>query len=215
MARIIPAILARDEQEFRKRVATVAPLASCIQLDVLDGTLFGERSYSNAARIGDMHLSIPFEAHLMIANPETKVRDWIRAGASRVVVHREAPGNISEALEIIRLSDRTPGLAINPETDIRELDEFIPFVSYLLVMGVLPGAQGRLFKPETLGRVRSLKAAYPHLTIGVDGGVNARKHLAHELAVAGADDLIVGSAIWKSDDPVAAFKELVTDATIQ
>jgi len=61
-----------------------------VQVDVLDGTLFPERSFSDAAAIAAMHLSLSFEAHLMVNDPEEKVRAWIRAGASRIIIHAEA-----------------------------------------------------------------------------------------------------------------------------
>ncbi len=222
MTRIIPAILARDEQEFRKRVATATALVSSggigtpmIHLDVLDGSLFPERSFANIERLKTLRLSLPFGVHLMVHKPEETVQAWIKLGAARVIIHREAQGNLGLALERIRHANREAGISLNPETDLRALDEFIPFIHYIQVMGVQPGAMGRPFNPDTIGRVRALRAAYPHLKIGVDGGVTAKKHLAHELAVAGADELIVGSALWASDNPAAAFEEIVVDASLK
>jgi len=215
MARVVPAILERDEQTFRKRVATIAshlgedPL---IQIDVLDGTMLPGRSFGDPAAVAALRLATPFEAHLMVNDPEEAAREWTRAGARRVVVHLEAKGNLGLALERIRHDDRVPGMALNPDTDLRALDEFIPFIHYILVMGVSPGGQGRGFVPETVDRVRALRRAYPDRIIGVDGGVTDRNHLARTLARAGADDLIVGSAIWRADDPLAAYRSLVTDA---
>jgi len=213
VTRVLPSILARDEQEFRKRTASVAGRVPMLHVDVLDGTLFPERSFANPARIAALHLTVPFGVHLMVNNPEAAASAWIVAGASRIIIHIEALGNLGLALEKVRHAEREAGIALNPETDLGRLDEFAPFIQYVLVMGVHPGDMGRAFRPETTGRVRAIKQAYPHLTVGVDGGVTAKKHLAHELAVAGADELIVGSAIWNADNPILAYNEIVADAT--
>jgi ribulose-phosphate 3-epimerase len=99
-------------------------------------------------------------------------------------------------------------------TDLAELEEFIPFIDYVLLLGVNPGGQGRSFHPDTIGRVRFLRAAHPNIKIGIDGGVTDAAHLAHELACAGADELIVGSSLWKSKNPAAAYNAIVADATL-
>jgi ribulose-phosphate 3-epimerase len=212
MTRVLPSILARDEQEFRKRTAAVAGRVPMLHIDVLDGSLFPERSFANPARIASLHLSIPYGVHLMVNNPELVMREWIGAGASRIIVHIEALGNLGLALEKVRHAEREAGLALNPETDLSRLDEFVPFIQYVLVMGVHPGGMGRAYHPETMGRIRAIKQAYPQLTVGVDGGVTTKKHLAHELAVAGADELIVGSSMWNADNPFLAYQEIAADA---
>ena len=214
MARIIPAILVQDEGEFRRQVSIAVIFAPMIQLDVLDGTMVPERSWNNAKAAAAMHLSIPFEAHLMVNDPELKAPAWIRAGAQRIIVHPEAKGNIGHALEQIRLANRLAGIALNPDTDLAIVKDLAPFIDHIQVMGVHPGAQGQAFDPNAVDRVRALRRAYPHLTIGVDGGVTDMGHLAHELAVAGADDLVVGSAIWTSKDPQRAFLMIDHDANV-
>jgi len=214
VSRIITAILVENENEFRKQISLAMAFSRMIQLDVLDGTMLPERSWNNAKAAAAMHLAIPFEAHLMVNNPELKVPAWIRAGAERIIVHLEAKGVIGLALEQIRLADRRAGIALNPETDLGLVKEFIPFIDHIQLMGVRPGAQGRAFDPETVGRVRALKKTYPHITIAVDGGVTAAGHLAHTLAVAGTDDLVVGSALWGSKDPAAAYAAIAADARV-
>jgi ribulose-phosphate 3-epimerase len=214
MARIIPAILVKDESAFRKQVSLAALFAPMVQIDVLDGTMLTERSFGDAAAVAAMHLTLPFEAHLMADDPELKVGAWIKAGASRIIVHLEAKGDLGLALEKIRHADRIPGLAVNPETDLALLKDWTPFVHHFQVMGVNPGAQGRPFDPETVARARALKRAYPHITVSVDGGVTDFRHLARELAEAGVDDLVIGSAIWGSNDPSRAYREIEKDANV-
>lgn len=212
MSRIIPAILVNDENEFRRQISLATAFAKLVQIDVLDGTLFPERSFSDAAAIAAMHLIMSFEAHLMVNAPEEKVKDWIRAGASRIIIHAEAQGNIGVALERIRHSDRRAGIALNPETDLAALEDMAPFIDHVQIMGVHPGGQGRSFDPDTASRVRVVKSAYPHLTVAIDGGVTDVAHLAHELAASGADDLVVGSAVWRAKDPARAYREICADA---
>jgi len=214
MSRIIPAILVKDEGEFRRQVSIAAAFAKLVQIDVLDGTLFPERSFSDANAIAAMHLSLSFEAHLMVNEPEKRVRDWIRAGASRIIIHAEAAGNLGLALEQIRHADRRAGLALNPETGLAILEEFAPFIDHIQLMGVHPGGQGRTYDEETASRVRAVKTALPHLTVAVDGGVTDAQNLARILAAAGANDLVVGSAIWRANDPSRAYREIAADARV-
>jgi ribulose-phosphate 3-epimerase len=216
MSRIIPAILVHTEPEFRRQVSLAALFRPpVVQADVLDNTLYPKKSFSFPDQLAAMHLSIPFEAHLMIDYPEKKVASWIKAGAERVIIHCEAKGNLGLAIETIRHNGRLAGMAIDPRTDLAQTAEFAPFVDYFLVMGVIPGSQGQKFLPETVERVRSLKRAFPRVKIGVDGGVTDFRHIVRELASAGADDLTVGSAIWQAPDPAKAYADLVKDATIQ
>jgi ribulose-phosphate 3-epimerase len=214
MSNILPAILAKNENDFRAKAAAAAIFADAAQIDVLDGTLFNETCWADPEAIASEHYPFRFDAHLMVANPEKIADAWIAAGAKRIIVHREAPGNIGKTLERVRKFDREFGLAFNPETDLAELEEFVPFIDYILLLGVNPGGQGRLFHPDTIGRVRILRAAHPSIKIGVDGGITDAAHLAHELMAAGADELIVGSALWKSKDPAAVYKAIVADASI-
>jgi len=212
MPRIIPAILVQNENDFRMQVSLAAMFAPMIQIDVLDGTMLPERAWNNAKAAA--HLSIPFEAHLMVNDPELKVPAWIKAGAERVIIHAEAKGKLGFSLETIRHANRLAGIAINPETDLAVLKEFASFVDHFQIMGVHPGAQGREFVAETIDRVRAVKRTYPHITVGVDGGVTDAKHLVHELSAVGTDDLVVGSAIWKAENPTEEYKRLVEDAKI-
>jgi ribulose-phosphate 3-epimerase len=214
MSRIIPAILVKDEDEFRRQISIAVAFAKLVQIDVLDGTLFPEHSFSDTKAIAAMHLSLAFEAHLMVNDPEQKVNDWIRCGASRIIIHAEAKGNLGLALQRIRHADRRAGLAFNPETSLAVLEDLAPFIDHVQIMGVHPGGQGRPFDPETASRVRAVKIALPHLTIAVDGGVTDADNRARELSVAGADDLVVGSAIWKANDPSRAYREIAADAKI-
>jgi ribulose-phosphate 3-epimerase len=214
MSRIIPAILVDNENEFRRQISLAVAFASIVQLDVLDGTLFPERSWNNAKAAAAMHLAIPFEAHLMVNNPELKAPAWVRAGAQRVIVHVESKGSIGMALEQVRQAGRLAGVALNPETELAIVKDLIPFIDHIQLMGVQPGAQGRPFDPETTSRVRALKKMYPHITIAVDGGVTDMGDLARQLAAAGADDLVVGSALWKAKDPARAYHDIMADANI-
>jgi ribulose-phosphate 3-epimerase len=214
MSRIIPAILVKDENELRRQISLAAAFAKLVQIDVLDGTLFPERSFSDAGAVMAMHLSMQFEAHLMVNEPEKKVMDWVRAGASRIIIHIEAEGNIGLALERIRHSDRLAGIAFNPDTGLSALENFAPFIDHVQIMGVHPGGQGRSFDPETAMRVRAVKKAFPKLTVSVDGGVTDAADRARDLAACGADDLVVGSALWRANDPSRAYREIAADAKI-
>jgi ribulose-phosphate 3-epimerase len=212
MPRITPAILVQDENAFRRQVSLAAAFAPAIQLDAMDGTMVPERSFSDPVAVAKAHLSIAFGVHLMANGPEEKVKRWIAAGAANVIIHVEAEGNTGLALERIRHAGRKAGLAINPDTDLVAMKDWAPFVDIFQVMGVRPGGQGRDFDAETPDRVRALKRTFPHIEVLVDGGVSDIGHIARKLAQAGADELVVGSALWRSPDPAKAYRDIAADA---
>jgi ribulose-phosphate 3-epimerase len=214
MSNILPAILAKNEKDLREKISAASEFAESVQIDVLDGTLYKATCWADPEAIAALPLPIPFDAHLMVAKPEDVALLWVKAGAKRIVVQRDAPGNLGKVLEQVRKLNREFGLAINPEIDLAELEEFIPFLDYVLVLGVPPGAQGRTFDPDTIGRVRNIRAKHPNLKIGVDGGITDSAHLAHELAAAGADELVVGSSLWRVKDPAAAYRAIAEDAVV-
>lgn len=208
MTLIMPAILARDEDEFRRKVARVAPLGLPLHIDVMDGVFVKESTFSPAERACDLVNGIPFEAHLMVSNPEHAAPVWLACGASRVIFHAEATGKESLIFRATAEDGVKLSLALNPETPLSLITPFLDSYRSVMVMGVPPGRGGQPLNDIAIEKIRALKALRPSLIVAVDGGVKPEN--ARLLADAGADILIVGSALTDADDPAAAllkFKE--------
>lgn len=213
MVEIIPAILAKDEKEFRRKVEAVAELAETIQIDVMDGKFVDNLTFADPERVSKMNLPMAFEVHLMVEDPESRLDGWSLAGCLRAIVHAESVKNLPETLKKVKLFGMEPGIAINPETPVSAIAEAVPFAAVVQVMGVHPGWMGQPFEPSTIAKVKELRAHYPDLVIAVDGGVAVG--IARQLAEAGADRLVSGSALFNSGSPAKAIEALRNDVEIE
>jgi ribulose-phosphate 3-epimerase len=150
-----------------------------------------------------------YEIDLMVNKAEEVVDEWVSTGATRVIVHAEMKGDL--AMAITKLKDRAEiGLALNIETAIDVIEPFKDEIQFVQCMGIDHiGFQGQKFDDEVINKIKEIKARYPQLPISVDGGVSLES--APKLIEAGANRLVVGSAIFDSDnvfDAIANFKRL-------
>ncbi|MFA6603894.1 MAG: ribulose-phosphate 3-epimerase [Patescibacteria group bacterium] len=206
MPQVIPAILARTEEEFIAKIEKIRPLGVMVQIDVMDGRFVPNTTWADPEKIPGLLKGIPFEAHLMVDNPEHMAIVWLAAGAARVFFHIEA----TEREELIlRSADKESGkvgIAINPDTPLSRITPMLDKIKNVLIMGVNPGASGQTMLPITLDKIEALKVIRPALNISIDGGVNLET--APKLIRAGADCLVAANALTNSPDPAAALAEL-------
>lgn len=217
---IIPALLPKSREEFAALAARVEPFAKTVQLDVVDGVFNDNASWPYTAPgiaedISGFRLpaleKIFWEVDLMAQEPREIGLSFIRAGASRVIAHVEAFQDADAArgvLEAWQQAGAQALIALSLDTPIARIEELFYDAQGVQVMGIAEiGAQGRPFDERALARVRELRARFPEALISVDGGVTVER--AAELRRAGADRLVVGSAIMKANDPQAAYEEIV------
>ncbi len=147
-----------------------------------------------------------FEIDLMVADPEQEVEHWLTAGARRIIIHFESTKNMDRIIgELQGLVEI--GIAIGLDTPIDDIAPFIHDIDVVQCMGIRRvGFQGEAFDERVLEKVRELKSRFPERLVSVDGGVNLET--AELLREAGADRLIVGSAIFESENIVQALEEL-------
>jgi len=200
--RIIPAVIASDQDELDASLRKVMGFAPIIQLDVMDGVFVPSRSL-------DFDLRLPegphYQVHLMVADVQRHVKRF-RSSGGTMIIHAESLRDVEA--EVGRL--RTPGvclfLAINPETLVERITPVIGGLDGVMVMTVNPGKYGSRFLPECLDKVEELKALRSSLTVEVDGGmVPETVRLARRR---GVDLFTSGSYIMKSPDPLRAYREL-------
>lgn len=219
MVEIVPAILPQSFADMEAKLAQVHDAVSSVQIDVVDGIFApnttwpyqgGERFSSIIAQDEGLPFweDLDFEFDCMLAHPEKEVPNYISAGASRVVVHSEGK-DLRAALETFQ-KDRAGdlgialGLALLPGESAATFAQYRELVDFVQVMGIANvGFQGKEFDARAIDLITSLRADNPDLTIQIDGGVNIEN--ARALALAGANRLIVGSAIFKAEDPREAI----------
>jgi len=210
---IIPAILAKDEKELRRKVESVTGLCETIQLDVMDGTFVDNTTWNEPERLQKMPLPMDFEVHLMVKDPIDRFDAWSLAGCGRVLIHAESVDDLAGALRQAKSYGMEAGISLNPETPLSAIEDAIPEADVVQVMGVHPGWMGQAFQEVALEKVRELRDAWPDLMIEVDGGVAVG--IARRLAEAGADRLVSGSAVFNSGAPAKALDALRADVELE
>ncbi len=153
----------------------------------------------------------------MIDHPEVTVLDYVHAGATHIVLHARSNGAMEAFQKLIELREDSgafsvkAGLALLPTSQPEELEPFEAEFDFVQVMGIEKvGFQGEPFDKHAIYLIERMRKRYPDLIMQVDGGVSMEN--ANALAKAGANRLIVGSGIFKQDDPIAAIAALRTEA---
>ncbi|PIR96471.1 MAG: hypothetical protein COT92_00920 [Candidatus Doudnabacteria bacterium CG10_big_fil_rev_8_21_14_0_10_42_18] len=209
MPTIVPAILEETKEKFKATCNLVMkiPGADRIQVDFGDGKFIFTKLVE-PSEVDNLNPSMHWEAHLMVMAPMDFL-DYKIAGFKTIIIHFEAypsVGNVKQAVAEIKKQEMEPSVCINPDTKVEELKQFEGDVNNYLIMGVVPGKQGQEFIPETISRINELRQLIPSAIIEVDGGVNNGN--VKQIAEAGADLIVVGSAIVKQPNPSEAYEKL-------
>lgn len=150
------------------------------------------------------------DVHLMIERPERHIGAFREAGADQITVHYETCPHLHRTLQQIKATGAAAGVAVNPGTDVRLLDDVLEDVDIVLVMSVNPGFGGQKFIYRTVNKLQALsdalKARNLHPHVVVDGGVGLQN--AQAILQAGANCLVAGSSVYKSPDPSGAIRAL-------
>ncbi len=216
MNTLAPSILSAD---FGKLLADVKQLeqGDCkwLHIDVMDGHFVPNISFGTPImRSIRPHTDLFFDVHLMIEHPEHYIKDFVSAGAEMIVVHQEACVHLHRVVQQIKDHGVKVGVALNPATPIETLEYVLPMLDMVLIMSVNPGFGGQSFIEATYDKVKAMREMAnklnPALLIQVDGGVNLNN--AGALIDCGANVLVAGSAVFKTDDlaqTVRAFNQII------
>jgi ribulose-phosphate 3-epimerase len=200
--RVIPAIIASDQDELDASLQKVKHFASIIQLDVMDGVFVPGRSLDFDVRLPE---GPSYQAHLMVSDLQTHVERY-RNIAGTLIIHVESLRDVRTDVGQLRKLGPALFLALNPDTPVESVSPVIWCLDGVMVMTVRPGRYGGRFLPECLSKVDELKALRRGLTVEVDGGmVPETVRLARGR---GVDLFTSGSYILKSPDPLRAYMEL-------
>jgi ribulose-phosphate 3-epimerase len=196
---IVPAILESSQEKFQDKVFVITRLlgVTTIQVDFCDGQFVPSTSVT-IDDIEPLNPTFSWEAHLMIQNPSNFV-DYKIAGFHTVVIHYEAYADVQAvhyAIQAIVSAGLKPALAVNPDTAISVLDQFQDSVKQYTLLSVEPGRQGSAFIAESIDRLHQLRKRFPNAILEIDGGIKAAA--VAELGRAGADVLVVGSALFET-----------------
>jgi ribulose-phosphate 3-epimerase len=209
---LAPSLLSANFARIGEQIATVQDAgAQYLHLDVMDGRFVPNITWGSKI-IADLRPLSPlvFDAHLMIVEPERHVEDFRAAGCDRITFHLETTPHAQRLLTHLRDIGARPGLAICPQTPVTLLQDVVQDCDTVLVMSVNPGFSGQKFIAHAIEKVREARVLVDRLNpaclIEVDGGVGAEN--AHDLVEAGADILVMGSAVFDAPDPAAELHRI-------
>lgn len=205
--KIAPSILSADFSRLGEQVAEAeAGGADAIHIDIMDGAFVPNITMGPIiVRAIRPWTDLPFDLHLMIANPERYIVDFASAGADTITVHAEACVHLHSVIQQIRAAGKCPSVAISPATPISALEEVIVDLDQALVMTVNPGFGGQAFIEAMLSKISRMRALIDKrglpTDLQVDGGISATTAAA--VARAGANVLVAGSAVYNNRMSVA------------
>lgn len=208
---VAPSILSADLFRLGEEVKRVENAgADWLHVDVMDGHFVPNLSFGPSvvsSLSGKTNLAL--DVHLMVENPSGFVESFVKAGADLLTVHIEAH-HVADALQRIRACGVKTGISIKPDTKAEMITPYLDQLDLVLVMSVQPGFGGQSFLPQAVDQIRTVRQLINRsgrsIWLEVDGGINAQ---TAPLAIkAGADALVAGNAIFSSEDPAEALKQI-------
>ncbi|BCR03359.1 ribulose-phosphate 3-epimerase [Desulfuromonas versatilis] len=217
MIKISPSILSADFARLGEEIQAIEKGgADYVHVDVMDGHFvpnitIGPLVVEAARRV----TRLPLDVHLMIENPDLYIPEFARAGADIITVHQEAVPHLHRTVQLIRSLGKKAGVSINPATPVSTLEVILDEVDLVLIMSVNPGFGGQSFIPACLGKITALRREIErrglNVELEVDGGVKTEN--IGEIAAAGADVFVAGSAVFGTADYGATIGRLRENAS--
>lgn len=217
---ILPSLLAADPGHLAEGASRAeAAGADALHLDIMDGHFVPNISMGPAVvAMASQTVSIPRNVHLMLTHPDQYIEAFAKAGTDTLLIHIEADCDVPGTLAQIRSLGMRPGITLNPGTEAKSIFPVLDQVDEVLVMTVRPGYGGQAFMPEPLETIRAIRAhcaATPdlqHMTIMVDGGINAES--AERCAAAGANAFVAGTYLYGAENMAATIADLRARTTV-
>tara|TARA_B100000809_G_scaffold257690_1_gene299699 strand:+ start:242 stop:913 length:672 start_codon:yes stop_codon:yes gene_type:complete len=210
--KLAPSILSADFSELGEALQLCAEGgAHYIHVDVMDNQFVPNLTIGPPVVKSLRPLSQKyFDIHMMVIEPEKLVEPFAKAGADGITFHIEAAEKPQEVIDLIRASGKDVGLSLKPKTPVADIEPFLDQIDLLLIMSVEPGFGGQGYVDGSTERVTEIKQLLiekclkDRVKIEVDGGI--KLHNAKEVLDAGADILVVGSEVFKAEDPVGMMR---------
>ena len=209
---IAPSILAADFANLKRDIEMVnSSEADWFHIDIMDGVFAPNISYGMPVlKAISKHAKKTIDVHLMIVDPDRYIKTFADLGSDILTVHYEACTHLHRTIQAIKAVGMKAGVALNPHTPISVLEDIINDLDLVCIMSVNPGFGGQSFIENTYKKVKQLKhlitETKSNTLIEIDGGVTNKN--AKQLTAAGADVLVAGSYVFKSENPTQTIADL-------
>lgn len=207
-----PSLLSANFLHLENEIAMLnKSIADRLHLDIMDGVFVPNISigFPQIKYLSEIS-SKPLDAHLMIIEPQKFIKQFLDLGIQTLIVHYEACTHLHKTIMQIKSTGMKVGVALNPHTPIEMLTDILEELDRVLILSVNPGFEGQKFIPHTYNKVRRLKKLINqkelNIPIEVDGGIDTRT--AKMLLEAGSNILVVGSFIFKAEDPIKIINQI-------
>jgi len=211
---IIPGILEETFEKALERIKSVETVSPEIQIDIADGELVDGKTFFDIEKLGTIKLKSDLSLHFMVKNPANFLKRAHHLiplftkkikGVSTVITQVTGFNQTEEFMNLAKKLKYKVGLSLNSDQDIISLDPFLDKVDLVQFMSVIPGKQGNEFIPTVLEKIKRFKSEYPALKTQIDGGINNTNLL--QVLETGVDNVIIGSAIFNTENPKNEFLE--------
>jgi ribulose-phosphate 3-epimerase len=215
MSIIVPAILSNSKQEFREYLNQIQSVAKIIQIDIMDGEFVESKSLFPREFFYEDFGNLRLEIHIMATFKNTQdIIESLKSFApvSRIIVHQESCENLEQLRQLVNQVkgiNKEISIAINPDTDIRDIGKVVKKIDGVQFMGVNPGFYGAVLQEKVYNKVTEFKERYTLYEgeIAWDGGVT--KENIKTIQNLGVNRIAIGSAIFKMDNPAQSYQELI------